>query len=490
MRLYFTIFLLALVGCMPLKDSVSNLKDLNCPNGTIPIDSPSGMVCSGPIIYIDPKTGQLKAGNVVAVITQGVEQDLTKDEVMLAAIGPYLPPQYEGWIYAIRAKAYRDACKKVQGDIAVLEQEAGELAKGTNEALGSLQTEQGGLEKSASQSGFGQRDAFAGEVGAFEQQSSQQLSTFSGLIPPPEDIPANGQTPEQLFPEQAKCEMGQNLVDHAEQKVEEFKNQPDYEVRKGLVGVAKSAIEGARTSYQEGKIAQGDALYSVATTAADIALSLNPVTAFGKDLYEAWTGRNALTGQPLTKFERTLAYVGVFTGGVGSKIALAVKLGAFIKIGKGMDELAEAERFIRSAESLGIKGPVDVKSFSDVANKMGKSPEDLAEAVKSGKGLIGRDFEEHLASKLGGQPSFKMGGREFDGKVGNAWFEAKTGAYWDKLDTPNNPTLADFKSDMGSRLSIAQNNGASYHLISNTPIRQDAKDYLIKKGITYVDLWR
>ena len=103
---------------------------------------------------------------------------------------------------------------------------------------------------------------------------------------------------------------------------------------------------------------------------------------------------------------------------------------------------------------------------------------------RSAQGLTGRDFENYLNYILGGDGSFSVGGREFDGGVGNRWWEAKSGNYWDMLE--DNPSmLAKFKSDMGNRLRIATDNGATYELFSNTPIPESIKQWLIEKGIPF-----
>jgi len=82
--------------------------------------------------------------------------------------------------------------------------------------------------------------------------------------------------------------------------------------------------------------------------------------------------------------------------------------------------------------------------------------------------------------KLGGEGAFKIGGREFDGKLGQLWYEAKAGRFWEDLPK--------FKADMGARLDLAQKNGASYHFFSNQPIPQEVKEWLTKKGITFFEI--
>ena len=103
------------------------------------------------------------------------------------------------------------------------------------------------------------------------------------------------------------------------------------------------------------------------------------------------------------------------------------------------------------------------------------------------KGLIGHDFEEYLTKSVGGDGSFSVGGRDFDGGLGSRWWEAKSGEYWDMLaDNPDK--LAKFKSDMVDRLKIATDKGATYELFSNTPISDSVKSWLTKKGIHFTEL--
>ena len=105
----------------------------------------------------------------------------------------------------------------------------------------------------------------------------------------------------------------------------------------------------------------------------------------------------------------------------------------------------------------------------------------------SAKGLIGHDFEDYLSKTIGGEGSFSVGGRDFDGGIGNRWWEAKSGNYWSMLEE-NPDKLSKFKSDMGDRLRIATEHGATYEIFSNTPIPESIKQWLTKKGITFTEL--
>ena len=100
----------------------------------------------------------------------------------------------------------------------------------------------------------------------------------------------------------------------------------------------------------------------------------------------------------------------------------------------------------------------------------------------------GKDFEDYLVKKFGGRGSFKAKGantsREFDGAIGNIWYEAKSGKTWDML--MNNPTrLEKFRSDMARGLKVAQENGAVYELYSETVIPNEIKKWLNKHKIGF-----
>ena len=107
---------------------------------------------------------------------------------------------------------------------------------------------------------------------------------------------------------------------------------------------------------------------------------------------------------------------------------------------------------------------------------------------KSPKNLVGTNYENFLTEQLGGNGSFKVGGREFDGGFGDIWWEAKSGNYWNNI--VNKGGFKKFCSDMGERLKIATNNGKQYFLFSNTPIPDYVKEWLSKKGIEFFEtLW-
>ena|GEM_PF-3400893 len=144
----------------------------------------------------------------------------------------------------------------------------------------------------------------------------------------------------------------------------------------------------------------------------------------------------------------------------------------------------------------GMQNNASLRAVDDQANRAAHGLMKAAgDAAK--KGTLnaaqqrGAEFEEFLVKKLGGKGSFKVtsktaGTREFDGAVGNVWYEAKSGQYWDML-LSNPKKMGRFKEDMGRGLKIAKENGASYAVHSNVPIPQNIKDWLIKNNIPFTE---
>jgi ribosomal protein L9 len=180
---------------------------------------------------------------------------------------------------------------------------------------------------------------------------------------------------------------------------------------------------------------------------------------------------------------------------IAASIGIAVwpvgVLDAYLKADSDADKILiirEAFGGIKArAISEALQEARGVKSSKNDADGM-EPDNDLYSNKPSGKrelakGLVGKKFEAWLHSSYGGIESFSKGGREFDGAFGNRWYEAKSGNYW--RDVTSKPRkLEKFRSDMGDRKRIANENGGTYELHSNTPIPKDIKNWLNKKGIS------
>ena len=106
---------------------------------------------------------------------------------------------------------------------------------------------------------------------------------------------------------------------------------------------------------------------------------------------------------------------------------------------------------------------------------------------KSPRGLTGKKFEDWLAEHLGGTGGFQAnipnsgsGSRDFDVAVVNRWIEAKSGEYWNK-------SSANFKNKLGEQQKIANYYGKTLEVHSNTPIPNNIKEWLDKRGVPYFE---
>jgi hypothetical protein len=151
------------------------------------------------------------------------------------------------------------------------------------------------------------------------------------------------------------------------------------EERLTLVSSGRAAFEISAQSLRDGDVGKSQFALKVGTVLLDTAISVTPVLGWGKDIYEAALGKNLLTGEDLTSFERSMAVLGVLTAGIGSKLAIAGKaaiLVGVVKRARGAEEAAElatiavkADNIIDSAKSLGIKAGEKFKRLTEWMKK-------------------------------------------------------------------------------------------------------------------------
>ncbi|MFF7413826.1 WXG100-like domain-containing protein [Streptomyces lydicus] len=152
-------------------------------------------------------------------------------------------------------------------------------------------------------------------------------------------------------------------------------------------------------------------------------------------------------------------------------------------------ELAETE----AREPAGVGGRGGGQGGSGekpgTGGRGGESEEPAEESGGHGARKRGQDYEDHLEEKLGGEGSFKSGKREFDGKFTDesgqeAWYEAKSGQYWEKVNSDEREMLR-FKSKLMESRKIAAENGKDFYVISERPIPENILQWLAKKGVPY-----
>jgi hypothetical protein len=152
-------------------------------------------------------------------------------------------------------------------------------------------------------------------------------------------------------------------------------------------------------------------------------------------------------------------------------------------------ELSETE--IREPAGVGGRGGGSSEPPSTGGGGEGPEGPSDDEPDSSGRGRQerGQAYEDHLQEQLGGNGSFRQGGREFDGSYTEddgteTWYEAKSGKYWDLVNR-NPKVMAKFKANLGDARRIATENGSGFQLISENPIPENIAEWLAKKGYTW-----
>lgn len=267
------------------------------------------------------------------------------------------------------------------------------------------------------------------------------------------------------------------------------KNRSNLEYGIGLMlGAAVGALTGVGIMYAgpaltvAGEQAGFEASFLMGTNALTVSTIPDIVTAGGMTLL-ATDGAYALNEINTMCTGQNLAVDTVFEGNEENYEACVVALQV---LNEGLLDLTT-----RGYQRNGSGSSSSEAGKSDEGAEISESGVNIRGAGDEGrisaKGLIGHDFEDYLSKTIGGEGSFSVGGRDFDGGIGNRWWEAKSGNYWSMLEENPNK-LAKFKSDMGDRLRIATENGATYEIFSNTPIPESIKQWLTKKGIAFTEL--
>lgn len=122
-------------------------------------------------------------------------------------------------------------------------------------------------------------------------------------------------------------------------------------------------IEQADDSFVNNNKVDADFYLDIGEALLDIVIGIDPVTGFGRDAYELFTGKNLINRRDLTIFERGMSFYGVASFGIGSTMKgisnAILKLGRrfsnFIP-GKYLESLPDA---IKSGTKLALNFNAD-----------------------------------------------------------------------------------------------------------------------------------
>ena len=241
--------------------------------------------------------------------------------------------------------------------------------------------------------------------------------------------------------------------------------------RAKLIGLA--ALEIAQEELGSGNLAEASYLHSISVEMTDIALGSLPIVGAGKDLYEAISGRNLLTGELLTDRDRAFAIFGAATLGIGSKVkwvadilnkvasraGRSIGLSRAIHLAKDYFHLARQklwarhqtrESFGNAAEFERLKLHLEREEVSSLFDEFGflkQSSLRNAELIKRGPELGNEPIKRRLTadgSHLGSWGKYRVPhkGRQFSYNVHFYYNRATNKQYIDadyKIKTRENP---------------------------------------------------
>lgn len=121
------------------------------------------------------------------------------------------------------------------------------------------------------------------------------------------------------------------------------------------------AIENSDNSYATGDQSNGQFYKDIAIGFTQIALGVNPVTSFAQSSYEFLSGKNFVSGEPLSQMDRSIAFVGIVTGGAGRSVVQAGR--GMRTIFEGAAHILENRQAATAALEHGIETGNKVKSI-------------------------------------------------------------------------------------------------------------------------------
>ncbi len=127
-----------------------------------------------------------------------------------------------------------------------------------------------------------------------------------------------------ITPEDEKIIETREYINYARKRTRDYtgaqKKQADV-----LLDTAEVTTDFAEGSYARGSVQEGDAYTETALALADFAVGFVPGLGWAHDVYQAFMGKNAITGESVEGFDRTMAVMGALSGGIFSKFGNTLK---------------------------------------------------------------------------------------------------------------------------------------------------------------------
>ncbi|MFW7381047.1 MAG: pre-toxin TG domain-containing protein [Oligoflexus sp.] len=188
-------------------------------------------------------------------------------------------------------------------------------------------------------------------------------------------------------------------ADLVESQVRNFSDYVPERLR--LVKASRVATDVAEQALSESDFDKSQFALDFAKGTLDLAVSLTPGVGWARDVYEAVSGVDLMSGEELGTFDRSMAILGAVTGGIGSKVGTGVKM-----INKGIDAVTDASKVAGSAGDAARatdRAREIIDTAGDVANVKWGTWSDLPKVSSNGTDYakIGdRRYTRHAVDRM------------------------------------------------------------------------------------------
>jgi hypothetical protein len=175
----------------------------------------------------------------------------------------------------------------------------------------------------------------------------------------------------------------------------------------GLVSVQESDV-----AYSQGDTAEADFWYDLGKEVLDITVGINPTTGLAQSFYELTVGKSIFTGADLTTFDRSIAFLGVVSGGLSKGIGSVAKIGSVVtkvvsRAGRWTKDSKIIETAIRDGSRIADTAAVVDLSAKVLRNGPGtgivskalSSSDKLLRGTHGNAGIVTKEIGEKLAGK-------------------------------------------------------------------------------------------
>jgi hypothetical protein len=209
-------------------------------------------------------------------------------------------------------------------ELADLERQVKELADQVMSEFNEVNQSLGALDRIED---FHSRAEIDGLINQAGREHNKMSEDIIGSLPNPDDYDSGQVADEEIKSPQPvasskhrQLNTANTYRDYVQERVEEMPEGVAKGHARKLVSGATGAFKKAEEYYDGGDQGAGDFAKELGIAMLDIALGFVPFVGVSKDVFELFTGQNAITGEKLSPFELTMAGIGVASAGVLSGV--------------------------------------------------------------------------------------------------------------------------------------------------------------------------